>query len=87
MSRGLLGAGLGASAATVYLRPDILQDAARNVLFPSRTSTYNLEAAGSSDLAHLQHLVSGVLCVIPSLATSATAPHRPTARPPSPAAD
>ena len=65
MSRGLFGAGLGAGAATVYLRPDIVQDAARNLLFsPSRTSTHTLEPVGSSDLAHLQQLVSGS-CVIP----------------------
>ena len=53
MSRSLLGAGLGATGATLYLKPEIVQDWARELMFgPSPRP-----AAGGRELEQLQRLV------------------------------
>lgn len=54
MSRSLLGAGLGATGATLYLKPEILQDWARDVMFgPSARPA----GPGGKELEQLQRLV------------------------------
>lgn len=54
MSRSLLGAGLGATGATLYLKPEVLQDWARDVMFgPSSRPA----APGGKELEQLQRLV------------------------------
>ncbi|PRW05903.1 NADH-cytochrome b5 reductase 1 [Chlorella sorokiniana] len=54
MSRSLLGAGLGATGATLYLQPEILQNWARDIVFgPSTRPT----GPGGKELEQLQRLV------------------------------
>lgn len=54
MSRSLLGAGLGATGATLYLKPEVLQDWARDVMFgPSSRPA----GPGGKELEQLQRLV------------------------------
>ncbi len=56
MSRSLLGAGLGATGATLYLKPEVLQDWAREIMFgPSARPA----GPGGKELEQLQRLVSG----------------------------
>jgi hypothetical protein len=72
MSRGLLGGALGAGAATVYLKPEIVQDWAKEVVFGPRSSSVTLGA--SKELEQLQRLVSRDQCrspFVPAVACSA----------------
>ena len=71
MSRGLLSAGLGAGAATVYLKPEIVQDWAKELAFGPRTFHPSLEPVGK-ELEHLQRLVSMGAPSPPPLAPFAT---------------
>lgn len=74
MSRSLLGAGLGATGATLYLKPEVLQDWAREIMFgPSARPA----GPGGKELEQLQRLVSGGRRRLPPryLAACVGAPH------------
>lgn len=58
MSRSLLGAGLGAAGATAYLRPDIVQDYAKELMWGPRPAGLGVAPMGK-ELEHLQRLVGG----------------------------
>lgn len=61
MSRALATAGLGAAGATVYLRPELARDWARDVVFgPSSPRTIDLGPVGK-ELESLQRLVRPLL--------------------------
>ncbi|KAL4425145.1 hypothetical protein ABPG77_008250 [Micractinium sp. CCAP 211/92] len=56
MSRSLLGAGLGAAGATAYLRPDIVQDYVKELMWGPRPAGMGVAPMGK-ELEHLQRLV------------------------------
>lgn len=56
MSRSLLGAGLGAAGATAYLRPDIVQDYVKELMWGPRPAGLGVAPMGK-ELEHLQRLV------------------------------
>lgn len=57
MSRGLVGAGLGAAGATVYLQPELVQQKMKEAVFGRPLQT--LSPAVGKELENLQRLVSG----------------------------
>ena len=61
MSRGLLGAGAGAAGATLYLKPEIVQDYVKELVFGPRPSAGALTDGVGKELEHLQRLVSHAL--------------------------
>lgn len=62
MSRGLLGGALGAAGATAYLKPELVQDWAKEVVFGPSAPRGGGTAPMGKELEHLQRLVGAARC-------------------------